>query len=143
MTDHLKQRIREGWDSAWNQGDLTAVDELMTPDYVRCARDRDPLDREQFKDMIVTVRRAFPDLLLVPEDMIREDDRVVTKWRVQGTHCGIFYGAPPTNELVTIGGLTLSTFRGDQIVSDWLTWDAEDMIGFLGIISIGRYRETA
>ncbi len=74
--------------------------------------------------------------------MIREDARVVTKWRVQGTIAAPST-APPTNELVTIGGLTLSTFREDRIASDWLTWDAEDMIGFLGIISIGRHRATA
>jgi predicted ester cyclase len=137
VTGH-KQRLAAGWHAAWNEGRLEAIDELMTPDYERCCRDVAHRDIAGLKQEIVLVRTAFPDLWLSIEEAICENDRVVTKWRVTGTHDGPFGLVPPTRERVVLSGLTLSTFRGDRVATDWLTWDPQDMVRVLGIISIGE-----
>jgi predicted ester cyclase len=136
MSSH-RDRLAAGWHAAWNEGELGAIDALMTPDYRRCCRDTAHRDVAGLKQEIVVVRTAFPDLSLAIDDTVCEGDRVVTKWTVTGTHDGPFGAVPPTHERVSLAGLTLSTFRGDRVATDWLTWDPQDMVRVLGIISIG------
>src|SRR5262245_37777036 len=43
---------------------------------------------------------AFPDLRMVPEDVIASGDKVVARVRATGTHEGVFMGLAPTGRRV-------------------------------------------
>ncbi len=140
--DALKRLIVDNWSAAWNDGDLDAVDRLCDPGYRRCCRDMPERSRDDFKVEIALVRAAFPDLQLTIEDLVREGERVATKWHATGTNDGPFGDVPPTHERVSDGGLTLSTFRDGRVIRDWLTWDPEDLMRGLGIFTIGTRSVT-
>ena len=42
----------------------------------------------------------FPDLRVAAEDQLAEEDKVVTRWKVCGTHSGGFLGLAPTDHEV-------------------------------------------
>jgi flavin reductase (DIM6/NTAB) family NADH-FMN oxidoreductase RutF/predicted ester cyclase len=132
----LKQRLRDRLLPAWNDGDLAAIDDLMAPDYVRRGSGSEPQTREDLKATIVQLRTALPDLLFTLGDMVCEGDRIVSHWRFEGTHRGELFGVPPTGKFVAGEGLTSSEFRGDHVVTDWLTWGAEDVLGLLRIVPL-------
>jgi steroid delta-isomerase-like uncharacterized protein len=135
----LKDRIRDGWHTIWNVGDLDAVDDLMAPDYVREAATLGVETREGFKATVAAVRAGFPDLYLEIDDMVCEGEKVVTRWTVRGTHRGRFLDLPPTGQAAVLRGVTISTFRNDQVVSDWLTWDPSDMARAVGVTFLGGW----
>jgi len=134
----LKHAIADGWDAIWNHGDLAVVDVLMAPGYLRETPNLEPQDREQFKGTVVRVRASFQDLRLEIDEMIGEGSTIATRWTVSGTHAGSFFGVPRTNQRVLLRGVTISKFSGDQVTSDWLTWDPVDMVRALGIMFIGH-----
>jgi steroid delta-isomerase-like uncharacterized protein len=133
-----KEAIAAGWDAIWNRGEPGAVDELMAPGYVREAANLAPQDREQLKATVVAVRTSFPDFRIDIDQILAEGSTVATRWTCSGTHTQAFGGVPPTRQHVVLRGVTISTFEGGRVVSDWLTWDPLDMVRALGIVFIGE-----
>jgi steroid delta-isomerase-like uncharacterized protein len=135
--DELKSRILTCWEGIWNEGLISAADDLMCVNYQRTVRDRAPLNKEEFKQTVQSVRSAFPDLCLTVESMVREGSVVVTRWNVTGTQEGVILGTPATFLPVNIAGVTWTEFEGNCVAREWLSWDAQDMLKVLGIITIG------
>jgi steroid delta-isomerase-like uncharacterized protein len=131
-----KDRIREFWDAAWNRGDLTAVDALVAPSYVRYSVEPEARDLQYLKDSIIALRTAFPDLESTIDEMIAEGDTVVTRWSARGTQMGEFLGFPPTGNGVETAGVLISRFEDGQIVEEFATWNALDVLRDLGVIQI-------
>jgi predicted SnoaL-like aldol condensation-catalyzing enzyme len=80
-TDENKTRQRRVWEEVFNKGNLAIIPELIAPDYVY----RSPLGMEVkgpegFKQMVTRVRTAFPDIHFTIEDIIAEEDKVVTRF---------------------------------------------------------------
>ena len=139
MSGAVKERLRDAVTAAWNEGAFARLDALLDPSYerqsYRSAMGRDP---EGLKRLINEVRAAFPDLVLTVGDMTHEGDRVVWQWNVRGTHQAPLFDLPPTHRSVEVAGLTTSTFRGDRVVHDWVTSDAEDMLALQGVFQLGQ-----
>ena len=70
--------VRRVFEEVWNQGHLARVDELFDPGYVRHnAPLGSPPGREAEKRHRASFRAAFPDLVIVADDVIAAGDRVV------------------------------------------------------------------
>src|SRR5438128_11805817 len=93
-TEENKTLARRLIEEAWNQGNLTTVDELMAPSHVghHSLVPNQPPSREFYKQYIVRTRTAFPDFHATIEEQIAEGDLVVTPWIDQSTHQGILRG---------------------------------------------------
>ena len=46
---------------------------------------------------------AFPDLHSTVEDVVTEGDKIVMRWRIEGTHTGEFLGIPASNAKINVG----------------------------------------
>ncbi len=68
-------------------------------------------------------RDAFPDLHVTVEDVFGEDDRVVARCTVRGTHQGHGIGIAPTNAAVCYGGMCILRFEEGRIVEAWNSFD--------------------
>jgi steroid delta-isomerase-like uncharacterized protein len=134
--DEHKQKLLDFWERGWNGGDISAVDDLYAPDYVRNSVDPETRDRAYLKENILALRTAFPDFHSEIVDFIAEGDRVVTRWVAEGTHKGVFLGFPATGTPITTSGIVISRFSGGRIVEDWATWNALDVLRDLGVIHI-------
>ncbi len=100
-----KALIRGVIEEIWNKGDLAAVDRYFAPDYV----DHSPLPgqapgSEGYKQAVVAMREAFPDLRLTLEDILAQGDKVAFRYTMGGTHRGDFMGMPPTGKAFSVGG---------------------------------------
>src|SRR5262249_23751367 len=78
--------------------------------------------------MLQPLFAAFPDFAVTIDDLLAEDDRVVARYRWQGTHRGPFQGIPPTGRAVTVAGITVHRLAGGKIAEQWFQ---EDLLGML------------
>ncbi|MFM9608169.1 flavin reductase [Streptomyces niveiscabiei] len=128
--------LRSAWRAAWDQGRVDALDDLLSPAYVRR---RGPggatQDRDQFKDSIRAMREAFPDLRTEIDDIVEDGDRLAVRWRSTGRHTGAFLGVPPTGKPVEVSGATFARFEGASVAEEWVTFDSRQLLEALGIIT--------
>jgi steroid delta-isomerase-like uncharacterized protein len=81
---------------------------------------------------------AFPDLRMVPEDVIASGDKVVARVRVTGTHKGTFMGMSPTGKQVDVQLIDIIRFGDDGRAREhWGVFDQLAMMQQLGAIPSG------
>jgi steroid delta-isomerase-like uncharacterized protein len=134
-TEQNKMNNRRVFEEAFNQGNLSAIDEICAPNYIY----HDPmgpiLGPEGFKHFIMAYRTAFPDLHFTIEDEIAEGDRVVVRWRAHGTQLGELNGIPPTGQQSTVTGITIARAAANgKFEEAWTNLDTLGMLQQLGVI---------
>ena len=123
------------FDPAWNEGDLSVVDRLIAPN----ALDHSPLATEEgsegFKRIIGAFRAAMPDLHMSVEDEIYLGDRVVHRWRVEGTHTGApLFGVAPSGNTIVLTGITIVRIEDGLIQERWTQLDQLGLQQQLGLL---------
>jgi steroid delta-isomerase-like uncharacterized protein len=113
--------IKRYFEDVWNNGDLDALDEIIALDYVNHSQgDPNPLPGPiGLKPIVAGIRRAFPDLNYVIENMVISESQVAIHTTMYGTNTGDFFGLAPTN---------------NQIVEHWRLTDDLTMLRQLGQI---------
>jgi len=123
-------------EEAFNKGNLDVFDEVCADGFV----DHDPLmgdqDVEGVKRSIAGYREAFPDLTLTIEDVMACDDKVVMRWRGEGTFQNEFMGLQPTGEKGDpVQGIGIDRFDDDgKVVESWGQWDTLTLLRNIGAI---------
>ena len=79
-------------------------------------------------------RSGMPDLRVVLDDMIAEDDKVAVRYTIEGTHEGDLFGIPPTGRGVCIESFTVERVSDGKIREHWRITDSLDMMQQLGAI---------
>ena len=121
------------FEEIWNQKSEAAIDRLVAED----AAGNDPkfgVGRESFKAQWRKWHAGFSDLHIQVEEIIAEGERVVTPWRLTGTHYGEFLGHAPTGRSVNVDGVSIDTIRDGIVVSGFDAWDALGFRQQLGFI---------
>src|SRR5687767_2278440 len=105
--------MRRLYDSL-NAGDIDGFAALLADDF---------LDHEALPGLAPTKEgvtmffrmyvAAFPDLRMVPEDVIASGDKVVARVRATGTHKGAFMGLSPTGRRVEVQLIDIIRFGAD------------------------------
>lgn len=78
--------------------------------------------------------KALPDIQLTDDDVIAEDDKVVVRWTIRGTHKGELMGIPGTGKQVTQSGISIFRLANARIVELWLLADNLSLMQQLGVI---------
>jgi steroid delta-isomerase-like uncharacterized protein len=127
-----------------NEGKLELADEIFDP-YLAHQADGTTLERgpEDVKRFMGEFREGFPDLHSEIEDQIAEGDKVVTRWRMRGTHKGEFRGIAPTGKEMEITGIGIFRFSDGKVVESWDNFDQLGMLQQLGAIPTGEGSEEA
>ena len=126
---------RRFYEEVWNKGNLDAVADLLTSDFVdHAAPPGFPQGQEGAKQVFMMYRGAYPDFRLTLEDVIAEGDKVVARWTTQGTHQGELMGIPPTGKRATVTGIDVFRFAGGKIAEHWAQFDMLGMLQQLGVI---------
>jgi steroid delta-isomerase-like uncharacterized protein len=136
-----KTLARRFFEEVWNQGDETAIDRYIAAD----AAGNDPdfgAGREAFRAQWRQWHAAFPDLHFAIDDLVAEDDKVVTRWTLTGTHRGDFMGIPPTGTSIRVTGMSLDRIANGQIQEGFDGWDALGLRRQLGAIPPGEERPS-
>jgi steroid delta-isomerase-like uncharacterized protein len=117
-----KTLIRRWLDEVFTRGDLDEADELFTSNYALHdpSFPDDVYGPEGIKRYVTAYRVAFPDLRVTIEDQLAEEDKVVTRWTVRGTHSGEFLGLLPTGDEVTVSGIEFDRIARGKIDEAWV-----------------------
>ena len=123
------------FDQAFSQGNLAIVYELFAVDATNHIPGWGlPVNRLGLKQMIATLRSAFPDLHCAIEEEIEQEARLAALWTMRGTHKGSFFGNPPTGRKVLVQGFVFArTVRG-RIIEDWIMIDQMSVLQQIGIV---------
>ncbi len=132
--EEILELTEEYAQEVWTRGNLDAVDEYLADDFEMGY----PFpgvnpDREGFKQFAAAMRRAFPDLKNTVEGSFASGDRVVQRWRSEGTHKGELFGAPATGRQVSFHGISVYLVKEGQIQRDWTVADLQGMMQQLGL----------
>ena len=122
-------------EECWNRGRIDLVDELVDAAFI----DHLPFEAHLpdgingLKSMIEHARRGFGDFHIDVEDMIAEDDRVVTRFLLRGTHDGPFIGLMPSHRQAQVEGIAIFRVEHHQIVDQWCMIDRNRFMRQLGV----------
>jgi steroid delta-isomerase-like uncharacterized protein len=104
------------------EGDLTALDEIVSTDYQDHASGRHP-GREALKAAAQTLRAGFPDITSIVTHMVAEGDLIAVRNRVTGTQHGPLGELPATGNRVDFTALQLFRVEDELIVEHWEIFD--------------------
>ena len=79
---------------------------------------------------------AFPDMRVAIEETVSQNDKVVVRCVVRGTHLGEGIGVAPTGREVNFEGLCIVRINGGKIVEVWNQYDFMMMYHQLGALSL-------
>ena len=122
---------------AWNDGDLSAIDDTCTADYVVHEPPfPDTVGTPAHRESVAALRQGFPDLRLTMDQQIVQGDRVAVRWTMVGTHTGVFPGIPipPTGRPVCITGCAVDRIVDGMVAETWNYIDNLGMLQQLGAI---------
>jgi steroid delta-isomerase-like uncharacterized protein len=138
MSEENKALTRRSWEIG-SEGSLEtlgdALQEVYADDIVMHEPDEDVRGIEGLKQYVSMIRSALPDLHLTLEDDIAEGNKVVSRWRAQGTHRGELMGIAPTGNQVAITGITIHRIEDGKIVEEWENWDALGLMQQIGAVA--------
>ncbi len=110
-------------------GDFSALDDLVSPDWITNADPKDVLtaffdvkcavdgERVFFEQVI----QAFPKRdIVLNKNMAADDDHVVINYTIKGIHNGEhFFDVPPSGQEQKIHGTAILRFEDGRIVEHW------------------------
>ena len=136
MSEENKAIVRRFIEEVWNNGNLDAIDELISEDHVNHdpAQAGSPGGREGMRAFVQMYRTAYPDTHIEVGEMIAEGDLVAGPWTATGTHRGELMGIPPTGKSITVTGMGMDRVRNGQIVESWANYDSLGMLTQIGAI---------
>jgi steroid delta-isomerase-like uncharacterized protein len=134
-TENNKALVRRYVEEVLNQRNLAVVDELFATTFV----DHDSSMPEArgpggIKQLAAMVHASFPDLHFKIEDMIAEEDKVVYRYSVRGTHQKDFMGIAATGKQIRFTGIHIYRVDAGKLQEEWENWDTLGLMRQLGVI---------
>lgn len=118
-----------------NEKNFVAIERMYAPDYVRNDPDSPQVrSREDYSKYLAGLCSVFPDLHFTVEDVLAEDDKVMCRFSIRGTHAAPWRGLPATGKQVVITGVNVSRIAENKIVEDWFNTDIFGLALQLGMI---------
>jgi ketosteroid isomerase-like protein len=124
---------------AVSMGNMETVDEFTSADLIIHGDTLLPFGRgrELGKNPIEAFRAAFPDAQCTVEQLFAEQDKVVSRIAVSGTHKGQWLGAAPTGKEITWTVSTVTRFHDGKLVE---LWGIADELGLMQKIGLAPSR---
>jgi steroid delta-isomerase-like uncharacterized protein len=136
MSEENKEIVRRWFEEVWNKGRVDAIDEMFDENGIAHGLSADPANPikgpTDFKPFHTVFRDAFPNMMIVIEDMVAEGDKVAARCSVRGKHEGLFMGREATQSPVEFSGMTIVRIENGKIVEAWNNFDFLTMNKQLG-----------
>jgi predicted ester cyclase len=89
---------------------------------------------QAWKQFMVPMRAAFPDLHFTVYFQMAEGDKVMNCWTAHATHAGNFMDVPPTGKQVAYNGISAARMEGGKVVEEWTVMDMVSLMQQVGVI---------
>lgn len=115
---------------AFNSGDLSGVDEILTPDFVE--RDMPP-GPEGYKAAVRQLRAALDEPRSEVLGLVAEGSTVVLRVRLSGVHVGEIAGVAPTRRHVNVEQIHFYEGRDGRLATHHYIRDDLSLLDQLGV----------
>ena len=120
-------------DVGFTQGDLTVVDELVSPGALEHQRGNRP-GVDGTKATIAALHKWFSNFELTIVRLAAEGDTVWALNRARGVNTGSIMGFPPTGKSIEIDVFDVARFEDGKLVEHWGVPDQMGMLMQLGLV---------
>ena len=117
-----------------DERNLDEAFELYALDYIYHGPTGEMRGRDGIRGLWEVFLVGFPDLHSTIEDIVSEGDKVVLRWRLEGTHTGEFLGVAPSNMKITLDINEIFRFANGQPVEAWDQYDRLGLMQQIGAI---------
>jgi predicted ester cyclase len=123
--EDTKRIARRHFQQLWTNADLGVADEIYSSDAVgHCGNLPDQTGYPECeKELVRQDQVAFPDGEATVLDQIAEGDKVMTRWRFEGTQTGPLFGNPASGRRVSVTGFHVHRIIDGKIVEIWALGD--------------------
>jgi steroid delta-isomerase-like uncharacterized protein len=125
--DNEKERIAmaDKYVKAWNEGNLSLFDEVLSPECVRHHVDisEDIIGIEAIKEYVTSTRSAYPDFNVTLDELIISEDHTIGRWTVTGTNTGPMGDSPPTGKKVKYSGVEVARIVDGKTIESWIYYN--------------------
>lgn len=122
-------------DEVWSDGDLDAIDELVTEGYVDYYEgEKNVTGRDGLKEYVSGLRESFPDFGKEVKEVIATDDAVALRFMATGTHEGVYEGIEPSGVEMSFAGSIFFHFEDGKISETYESADTWGMMEDLGAV---------
>lgn len=120
--------------AAFNQKDMAVCMSYYAPDQCMRSRDVGP-GRQHTERFLSSMHESWPDLVIVVEHVVAEDDWVAGRCTTTATHARTVMGVAPTDRQVQATFWDMHRFDADgRIVETWNLMDSLAILQQLGLV---------
>ena len=122
--DELQARARRIAEELLTQGDLFVADELFAPDCHNHASRPMGNGTHGVKRWVMALRQAFPDLRAIVDEEVAEDNIIVQRLTLGGTHMAALEGVSPSGRRATWILVEMLRLGSEgRFTEHWCIWD--------------------
>lgn len=137
LQEQNKATARRAFDEILSAGRYELAEQLYAKDFVNHGiHSNSTLEEDQ--TALKGWHAAFPDVVIVPEKFIAEDDLVTIYWIARGTNTGTGNGLPATGKKAELAGITIWRIVDGKIKEEWSAFDQLSMMQQLGLIPANK-----
>ena len=137
LQEQNKAIARRAFEEILSAGRYELTEQLYAKDFVNHGiRSNSTLEEDQ--TALKGWHAAFPDVSIVPEKLIAEDDLVTIYWIARGTNTGTGNGLPATGKKAELAGITIWRIVDGKIKEEWSAFDQLSMMQQLGLIPANK-----
>lgn len=115
-----KDVVRKIYDEALNKRNIGLLQEFIADTYTGIDGSK---GADGFKGPVTTVIKAFPDAQWHIEELLGEGDRVMIRWRIEGTHKEVFQNIPATGNKVSVAGMGIYQLKDGKVIATQIQTD--------------------
>ncbi len=130
--EHNKRRALDILERMFNQRELSILDEGFTPDAGIHDPGMDFRGPAELRGGLEALLVAFPDFHFSVLEQLAEDDRVMIRYRGQGTQHAEFLGFAANGRAIDYTGIVLVRLEGQRIAEFWAQPDQLGLLKQLG-----------
>ena len=135
--DDMKKLVRHHIDLSWNKGRIALAEQLHSKSFLyKSSFVGRPIDSAAFGAMVLEVRSAMPDLVVVLEEILAEGNKVFTWSTLIGTIEKPAMGYPPSDKVLSISAMACWTLTCAGEIEELCTiFDMESFRSQLGLVT--------
>jgi steroid delta-isomerase-like uncharacterized protein len=137
LQDQNKAIAKRAFEEILSHGRFELAEQLYAKDFINHGI-HSTANLEEDQAALKGWHQAFPDVVIVPEKFIAEDDLVTIYWVARGTNTGTGNGLPATGKKVELAGITIWRIVDGRIKEEWSAFDQLSMMQQLGLLPANK-----
>lgn len=132
-----KAVVRRFITQVFENGQVEAVDELVSPDFMMHSGPDARPGPQPLKDAMARVKQGLSQVSMRIDDLVAEGDKVAVRLTAHACQSGEFMGMPPSHRDYTVSEMHLFSVKDGKISEHWAVVDFLSIMKQLGALPEG------